>query len=163
MIKIWLWRKLASGAVETGPSIQGIIKNILWSLFTCYVVPDSLWPHWLQHIRFLCIPLPPGVCTNICPLSQWWYLPHLLLPPSPFDFSHSQDYIFSNGFTYQMAIISEYQHQSFQWIFRVTFLSVWMLGSPCSPRDSQESSPAPQSKASVLWHSDFFTVQLSHP
>ena len=35
---------------------------------------DSLWSHGLQHIRFLCIPLPPGVCSNICPLSRWWYL-----------------------------------------------------------------------------------------
>ena len=30
-------------------------------------------------------------------------------------------------------------------------------------KDSQESSPAPQFKASILWHSDFFVVQLSHP
>ena len=35
----------------------------------------------------------------------------------------------------------------------------------CSPRDSQESSPTPQfrSKVQILWHSAFFTVQLSHP
>ena len=31
------------------------------------------------------------------------------------------------------------------------------------PRDSQESSPAQNSKASILWHSAFFIVQLSHP
>ena len=37
-----------------------------------------------------------------------------------------------------------------------------MVGSPCSPRDTQESSPTPQSKASILWHSAFFIVQLSH-
>ena len=38
----------------------------------------------------------------------------------------------------------------------------WMFGSPCSPRDSQESSPTPQFKSinsSVLC----FIVQLSHP
>ena len=34
---------------------------------------------------------------------------------------------------------------------------------PCSPRDSQESSPTPSSKASILWRSAFFIVQLSHP
>ena len=37
------------------------------------------------------------------------------------------------------------------------------VGSPCSPRDSQESSPTPQFKiinSSVL---PFFMVQLSHP
>ena len=38
-----------------------------------------------------------------------------------------------------------------------------MVGSPCSPRDSQESSPTPQFKSIILWCSAFFTVQLSHP
>ena len=33
-----------------------------------------------------------------------------------------------------------------------------LVGSPCSPRDSQESSPTPQFKASILWCSAFFTV-----
>ena len=33
--------------------------------------------------------------------------------------------------------------------------------SPCCPKDSQESSPALQ-LASVLWHSAFFMVQLTH-
>ena len=35
--------------------------------------------------------------------------------------------------------------------------------SPWSPRDSQESSPAPQLKASIPLCSAFFIVQLSHP
>ena len=35
-----------------------------------------------------------------------------------------------------------------------------MVGSPCSPRDSQESSPIPQFKSINL---AFFIVQLSHP
>ena len=35
----------------------------------------------------------------------------------------------------------------------------WLVGSPCSPRDSQESSPTPQfKKASSLWCSAFFMV-----
>ena len=38
-----------------------------------------------------------------------------------------------------------------------------MVGSPCSPRDTQESSPIPHPKASILQGSAFFTVQLSHP
>ena len=38
-----------------------------------------------------------------------------------------------------------------------------LVGSPCSPRDFQESSPTPQSsKASILWCSAFFIVQLSY-
>ena len=32
------------------------------------------------------------------------------------------------------------QHQSFQWISRTDFLQDGLVGSPCSPRDSQESS-----------------------
>ena len=39
----------------------------------------------------------------------------------------------------------------------------WTGWISCSPRDSQKSSPTPQSKASVLQHSAFFIVQLSHP
>ena len=34
--------------------------------------------------------------------------------------------------------------------------------SPCCPKDSQESSPHHNLKASVLWHSVFFMVHLSH-
>ena len=41
----------------------------------------------------------------------------------------------------------ELQHQSFQWIFRTDFLYDGLVGSPCSPRESQESSPTPQSKS----------------
>ena len=32
---------------------------------------DSLLPHRLQHTRLPCLPLPPGVCSNSCSLSQW--------------------------------------------------------------------------------------------
>ena len=41
----------------------------------------------------------------------------------------------------------ELRHQYFQCIFRVDFLYDWLVWSPCSPRDSQESSPAPQFKS----------------
>ena len=40
------------------------------------------------------------------------------------------------------------QCQSFQWIFRVDFLEDGLVGSPCCPRDSQESCPTPQFKSS---------------
>ena len=44
-------------------------------------------------------------------------------------------------------------------------ISLWdgLVGSSCSSRDSQESSPTPQLKATILWHSAFFIVQFSHP
>ena len=40
------------------------------------------------------------------------------------------------------------QHQSFQWIFRTDFHKDWLTSSPCSLRDSQESSLTPQFKSS---------------
>ena len=46
----------------------------------------------------------------------------------------------------QVAKVSDLQllHQSSQWIFRVDFLYDWPFWSPCSPRESHESSPTPQ-------------------
>ena len=32
---------------------------------------NSLWPCELQHARFPCPSLSPGVCSNSCPLSRW--------------------------------------------------------------------------------------------
>ena len=37
-------------------------------------MPDSLWPHGLQHTRLPCPSLSPGVCSNSYSLSQWCYL-----------------------------------------------------------------------------------------
>ena len=45
----------------------------------------------------------------------------------------------------------------------ISFRMDWLVGSHCSPRDSQESSATHSSKASILWHSAFFIFQLSHP
>ena len=39
----------------------------------------------------------------------------------------------------------------------------WMVGSPCSPRDSKSLLQHHSSKASILWCSAFFIVQLSNP
>ena len=51
--------------------------------------------------------------------------------------------------SHQVAKVLEFQlqHQSFQLIFRNDFLYNGLVGSPCSPRDSQESSPTPQFKS----------------
>ena len=59
----------------------------------------------------------------------------------------------------------QHQHQSIKWIWRTDFLYDELVGSLCSPRDSQESSPIPQfnSSASILQQSAFFIVQFSHP
>ena len=49
--------------------------------------------------------------------------------------------------SHQMTTILEFQLQlqSF-WVFMVDLPKDWLVWSPCCPRDSQESSPAPQFK-----------------
>ena len=73
---------------------------------------------------------------------------HPLLSPSPhaLNLSHHQGPFQWVGSFHQVAKVLELQlwHQSFQWIFRVDLLQDWLVGSPCSPRDSHESFPAPQ-------------------
>ena len=66
---------------------------------------------------------------------------------------------------HEVAKILEFQlqHHSLQRNPRADLLQNGLVGSPCSRRDSQESSPTPQFKSIILWRSAFFTVQLSHP
>ena len=94
-------------------------------------------------------------------------LSHPLSSPSPPAFNLSQHqgiFQWVNSLN-QVAKWLEFQlqHQSFQWIFRTDLLYDGLVGSPCSPRDSQGLLQHHSSKASILWHSAFFIVQLSHP
>ena len=92
---------------------------------------------------------------------------HLLSPPSPPALNLSQQQGLSKwvSSSHQVAKILEFQlqHQSFQWTPRAVLLQNELVGSPCSPRDSQESSPTPQFKSINSWCSAFFIVQPSHP
>ena len=54
--------------------------------FSCSVVSDSLWPHWLQHARLPCPSPTPGACSNSCPLS-WWCHPTISSSVIPFSSS----------------------------------------------------------------------------
>ena len=87
---------------------------------------------------------PPGACSNSCPLN-WWCHPTISSSVVPFS-SCLQSFPASGSFQMSQFFASgaqsaELQHQSFQWIFSTDFLS------PCSPKDSQESSPTPQFKS----------------
>ena len=70
---------------------------------------------------------------------------HPLSPPSPpaFNLSQHKGLFQWVDSLHQVATVLELQHQSFQWIFRTDFLYDWLVGSPCCPRDSQESSLIP--------------------
>ena len=68
-------------------------------------------------------------------------------PPAPNPSQH-QGLLKWVSFPHQVAKILEFplQHQSHQWTPRTDLLQDGLVGSPCSPRDSQESSPMPQFK-----------------
>ena len=64
-------------------------KVIFELLFSRSTVSKSFWPHGLQHASLSCPSPSPRVCSNSCPLSQWWHLTissyyPLLLQPSTF-------------------------------------------------------------------------------
>ena len=76
---------------------------------------------------------------------------HPLSSPSApaLDLSQHQGLFQWVGSSHHVARVLEFQlqHQSFQWTPRTDLLQDGLVGSPCSPRDSQESSPTPQFKS----------------
>ena len=112
------------------------------------VISNSLHPHGLQCTRFPCPAPSPEVCSNSCVLSWWYHLSHPLSPSSPaFGVSQHQGLFQWVSTLNQVVQVLELQHKSFQWIFRIDFLWDWLVLSPFCPRDSQETSPAPQFKS----------------
>ena len=97
-----------------------------------------------------------------------------LSSPSPPTFTLSQHQgLFkwvSSSHQVAKALELQLQHQSFKWIFRTDTLQDGLVGSPCSPRDSQESSPTSQFKSieslvlAFLWsNSHIHTWPLGKP
>ena len=120
--------------------------------FSHSVVSDSLWPHGLQHARLPCPSPTPGVYSNSCPLSQWCIQSsHPLLSPSPpaFNLSQHQGLFKWVSSSHQVAKVLEFQLQVFAMNIQDWFPLGWLVGSPCSPRDCQESSPTPHTTSSL--------------
>ena len=69
-------------------------------------------------------------------------------PPAPNPCQHQGLLQWVNS-SHEVAKLLEFQlqHQSFQWTPRTDLFWDGLVGSPCSPRDSQESSPTPQFKS----------------
>ena len=95
--------------------------------------------------------LPELAQTHVPQISDTIQSSHSLSSPSPpaFNFSPNQGLSQWVSSPHQVAKVLEFQlqHQSFQWIFRTDLLEDWLVWSPCSLRDSQESSPTPQFKS----------------
>ena len=98
---------------NTNPTVNYTCEGArLLLLFSCLVVSDSLRPHGLQHTRFPCPSLSPGVCSNSCPLS-WWCYPTISSSVALFSFC-PQSSPASGSLRNQVAKVLELQHQSFQ-------------------------------------------------
>ena len=112
----------------------------------------NLRPHEPQHARPPCpSPTTESTQTHVHWVSDAIQPSHPLSSPSPpaLNLSQHQDLFKWVSSSHQVAKVLEFQlqHQSFQWIFSSDFLYDGLVGSPCSPRDSQESSPTPQFKS----------------
>ena len=129
---------------------------------------DSLQPHGLQHSRPPCPSQTLRACSNSCLLS-WWCHPTISSSVIPFS-SHLQSFPASGSFQMSQFFISGGQSIGVSASASVLPMNIqdwfplgwtgWIslqckrLKSLCQHRSS---------KASSLWHSAFFIVQLSHP
>ena len=123
---------------------------------------------WLQHARLPCPSPSPGVCSNVCPLSQWY---HPTISSSVIPFSsclHSLQYqvYFSESavhirwlmywsFSFSVLPSNEYSGLT---SFRIDWFDHLAVQETLKSLHQHHSS-----KASILRRSAFFMVQLSQP
>ena len=129
------------------------IKFSYLLLLSCSVVSDSLWPHGLQHTRLPCSSPSPRACSNSCLLGHWYHpvISSSVIPfsscfqsfPASGSFPISQ-FFTSGGLSTEASESASILPMNIQDWFS---LGNWLVGSPCSPRDFQESSPTPQFKS----------------
>ena len=127
---------------------------------------DSFQPHELQHARPPCPSPTPRVYQNSCPSSPWCHLilcsPFFLLPtilPSIKVFS-SESALRMRwpkywNFNFNISHFSEHPGLI---SFRMDWLDLLAVLGTLKSLLQHHSS-----KASILWCSAFFTVQISHP
>ena len=114
---------------------------------------DSLWPHESSSTPGLPVhhQLPESTQTHVHQVGDAIQPSHPLLSPSPPAPNSSQHQgLFQRvNSSHEVAKVLEFQlqHQSFQWTPRTDLLRDGLVGSPFSPRDSQEFSPTPQFKS----------------
>ena len=128
---------------------------------------NSLWLHELQHSSLpVYHQLPEFTQTHVHEVGDaiQTYYP-LSSPSTAFNLSQHQGLFQWVSSSHQVAKVLEFQfqHQSFPWTPRTDLFYNGLVGSPCSPRDSQESSPTSQFKSINSLVLSFFIVQLSHP
>ena len=130
---------------------------------------DSLQPHGLHHARLpYSSPTPSAYSHNSCPSSQWCH-PTILSSVVPFS-SHLQSFPASGSFPMSQFFTSGSQSIGVSASTSVLPMNIqdWFpfgLTSWISLQSkglSRAFFKHHSSKASILWHSAFFIVQLSH-
>ena len=136
--------------------------------FSRSVVSDSLQPHEPQHARPPCPSPTPGVHPNPCPSSWWCHLAissslhSLLLLPSIFPnirVSSNESALcirWPKYWNFSFNISPSNEHPGL--IFRMDWWDLLEVQGTLKSLLQHHSS-----KASILWHTAFFIVQLSHP
>jgi len=121
--------------------------------FSRSVMSDSLWPYESQHARPPCPSTTPEVHSNSRPLS-WWCHPDIsssvVVPFSscPQSLPASGSFPMSQLFTWGGQSIGVSASASVLPMNNQDWSPLeWTVGSLCSPRDSQESSPTPHFKS----------------
>ena len=124
----------------------------------------SLRPHGLQHTRLPCPSPTPGAYLNSCALSRWC---HPTTSSSVVPFSRLQSFPASGSFPMSQFFTSGGQSTGVSASASVLLMNIqdWFsLGlTGLISLQSKGLSRFHSSKASILQHSAFFTVQLSHP
>ena len=111
----------------------------------------TLWPQGLKRARPLCPSPSPEVCPSSSQL-HWWC--HPAISSSDALFSYCPQFFPASGtFPVSQLLSSDDQNAGVSASVSVLPMNIqgWFLlrllvGSPCSPRGSQESSPTPQLK-----------------
>ena len=157
-----LWVRLHTGHFLDATSFQ--IQN-KYLLFSCSTMSNSLQPRGWQHFGLLC-PLPsPEVCSNLCPLSQWCcptISSHVIPFPSclqsfPASGSLPVSWFFTSGEEHFFSINPSNEYSELI-SFRIDWFDLPAVQGTLKSL-LQHHSP----KASILCHSVFFMIQLSHP
>ena len=136
--------------------------------FSQSVMSDSLWPHRLQHARLPCLSPAPRACSNSSPLS-WWCHPIISSSVVPFSscpqsLPASESFPMSQLFAWGGQSIGVSTLASVLPILIQGWFPLWidwfnLLAVQGTLKSLLQHH---SSKASILWRTDFFLVQLSH-
>ena len=179
--RILEWVAISFSRVSSPPRDQIWVSCIAGRFFTIWAIREASWqasvqsltrvltlrPHGLQHARLPCPSPTPRACSNSGLSSQWC---HPTISSSVFPFSSClQSFPASGSFPMSQFFTSSGQSigvsasasvlpVSIQDWFKIDWFDLLAVQGTLKSLFQHHSS-----KASILWHSAFFIVHLSHP